>query len=196
MERAYDGHVVREFQVEPEELPGQSRPARPVKLVESDGSERPVQALRLGHGHRLAVERDRSQFEFYGGSFYQASRALSERLPFLGLTALQYGVWHTLLGVQIRGGIIAMTQAQLAARLQTDTKSIRRALQIFEEWGFIYRPRKGQIRLNPLIAFYGSSGQQAEALADLPDDVPPITLPTGSPRPRSRKAKTGPKGVQ
>lgn len=184
-ERAYDHHVVRVVRGGEEGQPDPP-PVRPAQHV---------QTLRLGHGQRLSVEGVRTQFEFYGGSFYMASRALSERLPYLGLTALQYDVWHTLLGVQYRGGIISMTQQQLADRLQTDRKEVGIALQRFTTWGLIYRPKRGRIRLNPLIAFYGSSEAQQEALADMPDDVPPITLPEARVRPRSRKPRPGPKGV-
>lgn len=160
------------------------------------GKVQEVTALRLGHGHRLAVENARTQYEFYGGSFYLASRELSAKLPTLGLTALQYDVWHTLLGVQQRGGVITMTQAQLAERLHTDRKEIGAAVGIFRRWGLLYTPARGRICLNPRIAFYGSSERQEEALADmLPYDVPPITLPAGTARPRSRKPRTGPKGV-
>jgi hypothetical protein len=151
--------------------------------------------VRLGHGQRLAVEGDRTQYEFHGGSFYMASRALSERLPYLGLTALQYDVWHTLCGKQLRGGLVAMTQAQLAEALQTDPKEVRGALQLFEGWGLIYRPRRGRIHINPLIAFYGSSEAQQEALAEMPADVPVIQLPEARVRPRSKRPRTGPKGV-
>lgn len=154
-----------------------------------------IQTLRLSPGQRLAVEGSRTQFEFYGGSFYMASRALSERLPYLGLTALQYDVWHTLLGVQQRGGVISMTHQQLADRLQTDRKEIGTAIAVFSRWGLVYRPKRGRIRLNPLIAFYGSSEAQVQALAEMPDDVPRIRLPEARVRPRSRKPRTGPKGV-
>lgn len=195
MERAYDPDVVREFHVEEEPDTSAKPPAsRPVKVLEAEG-QREVNTLRLGHGHRLSVESTRSQFEFHGGSFYMASRALSERLPYLGLTGLQYDVWHTLLGVQHKGGIIAMTYQQIADRLQTDKKNISRAIALFRSLGLVYQPRRGTIRLNPLIAFYGSSEQQQDALAEVPEDVPAITLPDGRARPRSRKPRTGPKGV-
>jgi hypothetical protein len=196
LERAYDAHVVR---LESAEEPADeaSRPSRPVRLVDGSTGERvhEVTTLRLGHGHRLAVESTRTQYEFHGGSFYLASRELSAKLPTLGLSALQYDVWHTLLGVQLKGGIIPMTQQKLAERLQTDRKEIGAALRLFRQWGLIYTPGRGRICLNPLIAFYGSSERQQEALADMPPDVPHITLPGGHARPRSRKPRTGPKGV-
>jgi hypothetical protein len=202
---AYDRHVVREFRLTQEPLPGTEPPTgepdqapapKPVKLVDTQGELSQVQTLRLGHGHRLAVERERSQYEFVGGKFYMASRALSEYFPYLGLTALQYDLWHTLCGVQSKGGIIGMTQQQLADRLQTERNRVGEALRLFEDWGLLYRPTRGRICLNPRITFYGTSEQQAEALADLPDSVPHITLPSAQVRPRSRKQRTGPKGVQ
>lgn len=152
--------------------------------------------MRLGRGQRLAVEGERSDYTFLGGSFYMASRALSDRLPFLGLTALQYDVWHILLGRQLRGGVVMLTQAQIADTLQTDRKEVRLALARFEEWGLVYRPRRGQIRLNPMIAFYGSSEAQREALDEMPEDVPEIVLPEARVRPRSKRPRTGPKGVE
>lgn len=196
MERAYEVHLLR-FPNTEEPADEAARPARPVRLVDSTGErERDVHTLRLGHGHRLAVESERAQFEFHGGAFYLASRELSAKLPTLGLTALQYDVWHTLLGVQQKGGIIAMTQQKLATRLRTDRKEVGAAIRIFKDWGLVYTPGRGRICLNPLIAFYGDSERQGEALADmLPYDVPPITLPPGHARPRSKKPRTGPKGV-
>ncbi|MFF9265762.1 hypothetical protein [Streptomyces longwoodensis] len=177
---------------------GPAPSAPPVKLVDGATGEqlRGVTTLRLGHGHRLAVERERTDFEFYGGSFYQASRELSARLPSLGLTELQYSVWHTLCGTQLKGGIIPMTQKQIAERLQADVKEVGIAIRRFRAWGLLYTPGRGRICLNPMIAFYGNSERQQQALADMmPHDVPPITLPAGHMRPRSKKPRTGPKGV-
>lgn len=174
------------------------RPSQPVRLVDGATGERlqEVTTLRLGHGHKLAVESDRSEFDFYGGSFYQASRALSAKLPSLGLTELQYSVWHTLCGTQLKGGIIPMTQKQIAERLQADVKEVGVAIRRFRTWGLLYTPGRGRICLNPRIAFYGTSERQQEALADMmPYDVPEITLPAGHVRPRSKKPRTGPKGV-
>lgn len=169
---------------------GQGQPPSESPPVQPAGH---VQTLKLGHGQRLTVEGERTQFDFYGGQFYLASTALSERLPYLGLSATQYDIWHTLLGVQHRGGVITMSQGQIAEKLGTDRKEVGDALRCFARWGLIWRQRKGRYRINPRIAFYGKSQEQEAALADMPPDVPPITLPDVRVRPPRRRRK--PKGV-
>lgn len=165
-------------------LPQPEPPPRPVP-PQAAGH---IQTLRLRRGQRIAVEGERTEYDFYGGSFYLASRELSRRLPHLRLTVTQYDVWHTLLGEQHRGGVVTMTQAQIAKNLGTSRRKVGEALALFSEWGLIWRPRRGKYRINPRIAFFGKSAEQEEALGEMPADVPPITLPDWQVRPPRRRA--------
>ncbi|WP_030463349.1 hypothetical protein [Kitasatospora sp. NRRL B-11411] len=96
-----------------------------------------VIAIRLQPGETVTVnpspepepaDGKREEFDFLGHTFYLASRELSARLPFLGLTATEYDVWHTMLGAQLKGGIVPITVSKLAERLGIGRKETGEAL--------------------------------------------------------------------
>jgi len=180
----YDIQVLRARQ--PADSPAAPPPPR-------EAEPEPSTVIRLGRGQSLRLDGSREQYDFFGGKFYQASRALSERLPYYGLSATDYDVWHTLLGNQVPGGIVPLTQRQIAERLGIDKKEVGTSVRRLMGWGFVYAPKRGVYRINPRVAFYGRSGSQEEALAELPRDVPHIQPPDHKVRPPRRTRK--PKGV-
>lgn len=178
----------------------EARRLRPVPL-QGDQQALPVPAapqqdatthsIRVSRGQRLVVEGNRTDYDFLGKTFYMASRELSRKLPHLGLTATEYDVLHTLFGTQERGGIIRATQKALADELNIGRKEVGEALRVLAQWGLIWQHRRGEYRINPRVAFYGKSDEQARALEQIPDTVPELNLPDHDVRPprRTRKIK-------
>ncbi|WP_285739363.1 hypothetical protein [Kitasatospora phosalacinea] len=186
------GRVVRL----PASRPGQ--PAAPPP-AEPAGAHNVV-AIRLQPGETVAVNPapepepaspKREDFDFLGHTFYMASKELSAKLPFIGLTATEYDVWHTMLGAQLKGGIVPITVIKLGERLGIGRKEAGEALARFLDMGFMWLERRGRYRINPRIAFWGSSAEQQRALALMPDSIPEIRLPEGEVRPprRTRRPK-------
>ncbi|MFE9427028.1 hypothetical protein ACFYNO_29135 [Kitasatospora sp. NPDC006697] len=141
----------------------------------------PAPALSSG-GHE--------DFDFLGEHFYLASVELSAKLPLIGLTATEYDVWHAMLGAQLKGGIVPITVTKLGEGLGIGRGEAGQALARFA-LGFIWQERRGQYRINPRIAFWGTSRQQRLALARMPDTIPRIRLPECTVRPprRARRPK-------
>jgi len=154
------------------------------------GAEEPrVQPIRLSPGQSLVVQGRRTEYDFIGRSYYQASRELSAKLPHLGLTATEYDVFHHLLGTQERGGIIRATQEKIAKEFGIGRKEVGEALRRLAGYGLIWRPTRGVYRINPRVAFYGRSSEQAEAIQQIPPEVPELDLPEQGTRPPRRRRK-------
>ncbi|GAB3214246.1 hypothetical protein GCM10027294_53040 [Marinactinospora endophytica] len=168
------------------------RPEEVVSPPVKPATVEPVSVHLKAH-QRLVVENDpdHTLYDFYGGPFYFASREFSAQLAHVGLTATEHNVWLFLLGNQERGGVIPWTQREMAARLEVDTAEISRALKTLLERGIIWRPRKGVYRINPRVAFFGRSGQQAEALSEMPSGLPELNL---SPKRKARQKRGGREG--
>ncbi|MFD9593121.1 hypothetical protein ACFWA9_10225 [Kitasatospora sp. NPDC059973] len=187
------GKVVRLPSTRPGSKPAQPPPA------EIAGQQNVV-AIRLHPGESVTVNPPpvpepasgrREDFEFLGHTFYMASKELSAKLPFLGITATEYDVWHTMLGEQLKGGIVPITVTKLGERLGIGRKEAGEALTKFLDMGFMWLERRGRYRINPRIAFWGTSYDQQRALALMPDSIPEIRLPEGNVRPprRTRRPK-------
>ncbi|WP_371484880.1 hypothetical protein [Kitasatospora sp. NBC_00315] len=187
------GRVVRL----PSSRPGH-QPAKPPPPETAGGQN--VVAIRLEPGESVSVNPApapepgagrREDFDFLGHTFYMASKELSAKLPFIGLTATEYDVWHTMLGAQLKGGIVLTTVIKLGERLGIGRKEAGEALAKFLGMGFMWLEKRGRYRINPRIAFWGSSAEQQRALALMPDSIPEIRLPEGEVRPprRTRRPK-------
>ncbi|WP_344556871.1 hypothetical protein [Kitasatospora saccharophila] len=107
-------------------------------------------AIRLQPGETVTVNPSpelepatgkQENFDFLGHTFYMASKELSAKLPFIGLTATEYDVWHTVLGAQLKGGIVPITVIKLGERLGIGRKEAGEALARFLEMGFIWLER-------------------------------------------------------
>lgn len=182
------GRVVRL----PSSRPGK-QPAQPPPAEIAGGQN--VVSIRLLPGESVSLNPApapepaagrREDFDFLGHTFYMASKELSAKLPFIGLTATEYDVWHTMLGAQLKGGIVPITVIKLAERLGIGRKEAGEALTRFLGMGFMWLEKRGRYRINPRIAFWGSSADQQRALAMMPDSIPEITLPEGDVRPPRR----------
>ena len=153
-----------------------------------------VSTIRVGRGDRLVVERDHpNRYDFVGGAYYLISKELSAKLPTLGLTATQYDLLHLMMGVQQRGGVVRQTQTDLGHTLGIDRKEVGKAMQPLVEIGLIWQEKRGLYRINPRCAFYGRSGEQAQAVEEIPAHVPELRLPETATRPPRRKRRL--KGV-
>lgn len=141
----------------PAPRPGQ--PAEPPP-AEPAGAHNVV-AIRLRPGETLTVnpspepEPDsgkREDFDFLGHTFYMASKELSAKLPFIGLTATEYDVWHTMLGAQLKGGIVPITVIKLGERLGIGRKEAARPWPASSTWascGWSGEASTGSTRASP-----------------------------------------------
>jgi hypothetical protein len=182
------GKIVRLPPTQPRRAPA---PPPPTEIA----GEQNVVSIRLQPGESVSLNPSpepalpadrREDFDFLGHTFYMASKELSARLPFIGLTATEYDVWHTVLGDQLRGGIVPITVTKLGERLGIGRKEAGEALARFLDMGFMWLERRGRYRINPRIAFWGTSAEQQRALALMPDSIPEIRLPKGDVRPPRR----------
>jgi CRP-like cAMP-binding protein len=134
--------------------------------------------LSLEAGAELQVTRARRpSYNFEGGRFYQMSLPMSDYLGRLRLSGTEYALLYVLTGKQNRGGLITMTQKMLAERLRTGRTDVSRILKKFRRWGLVIQIGNGAYRINPRVAFYGTSEEQEAVLSELDEDLPTLNLP-------------------
>ncbi|MGW8527011.1 hypothetical protein [Nocardiopsis sp. NPDC055824] len=143
--------------------------------------------IKLAHGDELHVTRQaRTQYDFVGGSYYQMSLPLSFELGRLRLSGAEFSLLHLLMGSQERGGIIKLKQTEMAEEMRSERGEVNKLLKRLRSWGLVIPVSRGVYRVNPRVAFYGTSSEQAEVIAQLPDGAPEITLP----QPRDARGRT------
>ncbi|WP_160050108.1 MULTISPECIES: MarR family transcriptional regulator [unclassified Nocardiopsis] len=105
------------------------------------------------------------------------SLPMSDYLGRLRLTGAEYALLLVLNGKQNRGGLIEMTQGQLAERARLGRTDASRILKKFRSWGLVIKVGNGAYRINPRVAFYGTSEEQEAVLHELDEDLPTLNLP-------------------
>lgn len=171
---------------EPAKLPGEENPpprtrrrsaeeGRPTSPV---AQHRTLTTLSLDPGAELQVTRSRRpSYRFEGGKFYQMSLPMSLYLGKLRLSGAEYALLHVLTGSQARGGLIEMTQKEIAKKVRTGRSDVSRTLKKFRGWGLVIQVGNGLYRINPRVAFYGTSEEQEAVLSELYEDLPELRLP-------------------
>lgn len=143
--------------------------------------------IQLAHGDQLRVTRQpHTNYDFVGGSYYQMSLPLSFELGQLRLSGAEFSLLHILMGSQERGGIIKLKQAEMAEEMRSERGEVSKLLKRLRAWGLVIAVQRGVYRVNPRVAFYGTSSEQAEVIAQFPDGAPEIKLP----RPRDARGRT------
>lgn len=150
----------------------------------------PPTPIQVKPGDKLVIERQqRTTYNFVGGRYYLMSKALTAAIPHMKLTPTQTDVLHHVLGNQEEGGILRATHEEIGTDLGIDRSEVGKAVRRLSSIGLIWQEGRKVIRVNPRCAFFGTSGHQAEAVADIPDHVPQIVLPQNQVRPPRRRRK-------
>ncbi|MEU0237599.1 hypothetical protein ABZ234_07905 [Nocardiopsis sp. NPDC006198] len=155
--------------------------------------------LYLKRGDRLHVDRaDQTHYDFVGSrGFYMMSVELSAKLPHMGLNVTDYDIFHTLLGKlrprkgrkgDLEGLTIRVTQQDIADELGIVRQQVGESLQVLADRLLLWTKR-GKVTVNPRCVFVGKSELQARAIANIPEDIPEIELPTTKVRPPRRRRK-------
>ncbi|MFE3455906.1 hypothetical protein ACFXKD_00045 [Nocardiopsis aegyptia] len=146
--------------------------------------------IQVKPGDKLLVERaHRSIYDFVGGRYYLMSKALTAAIPHMKLTPTETDVLHHVLGNQESGGILKASHEQIGTELGIGRSEVGKAVRVLSKIGLIWQEGRKQIRVNPRCAYFGASGRQAEAVAEIPDHVPEIVLPQNKVRPPRRRRK-------
>lgn len=112
-------------------------------------------------------------------------------LPMYGLTATERDVWDTMVGNQKVGGLVLLSQQEIADTLGIARQHVQAAIKKLSGHHFLWMKKRGVYQIHPMIAFYGSAEEQEAAIAEYGDDLPVIELPAMQKRParRARKPK-------
>lgn len=147
-------------------------------------------AIQVKPGDKLVVERaHRTAYDFVGGRYYLMSKALTAAIPHMKLTPTQTDVLHLVLGNQEQGGVLRRTHVQIGEELGIGRSEVGKAIRVLSRIGLLWQDGPKQIQVNPRCAYFGASGRQTEAVAEIPDHVPRIVLPETKVRPPRRRRK-------
>ncbi|WP_174546538.1 hypothetical protein [Nocardiopsis dassonvillei] len=148
-----------------------------------------IQPVRLRRGDRaITVIEPRqapAQYDFLGGSFRQMASALGQIAVEYDLSKRQCHLILMLAGKQERGGLIKMTQAEMAKEMRSksqpegwDRTDVSKMLTQLRKIGLIYAVpgKRGQYRFRPEVIFHGTSAEQQAAIAEMPESVPELRL--------------------
>lgn len=100
--------------------------------------------------------------------FVQDARAMLRVLSQLNMPRRWFRVWLALLSLQEYENSsweLRISQAELSETCNVPRSGLRDPLDYFEAIGWIYRPRRALILLNPWLTSCGNSNKQAEAQA-------------------------------
>lgn len=163
----------------PPEAPEDTPSPQPAEASQDVQASASMRLLKLDPGDTLQVSRPGyTTYNFHGRSFFQMSLQLTDELARLKLTRTEYIVLNAVIGAQKRNsaGIIGRSQAAISKRVNVAAADVSRAVKKFVSWNLIIREGYRKLRLNPHAAFYGTSEEQAGALAEM-QGYPQIRLP-------------------
>jgi DNA-binding transcriptional MocR family regulator len=116
-----------------------------------------------------------------------------ERLPDAGLGKTARDVFDILQGRQEPGGLVHITQKELAARLSITVPSVSRAIGELKDRGLVHpRTVHGKVQIHPLFAAYESATHMVNHLKDESTHLWPLNFPGKTvPLPAGKDPRSG-----